>query len=81
VADDTVKKWIMAQGKAMTRKGKGLFMPMRIALTGRMQGPEVPAVLSMLVAVEGEAAEGAGFVNLDARMAELKAWATEAGHL
>jgi hypothetical protein len=35
----------------------------------------------MLVAVEGEAAEGAGFVNLDARMAEIKAWATEAGHL
>eukprot|EP00242_Pyramimonas_sp_CCMP2087_P002912 CAMPEP_0198230630 /NCGR_PEP_ID=MMETSP1445-20131203/114764_1 /TAXON_ID=36898 /ORGANISM="Pyramimonas sp., Strain CCMP2087" /LENGTH=581 /DNA_ID=CAMNT_0043911187 /DNA_START=416 /DNA_END=2161 /DNA_ORIENTATION=- len=81
VADDTVKKWIMAQGKAMTRKGKGLFMPMRIALTGRMQGPEVPAVLSMLVTVEGEVAEGAGFANLDARMAELKAWATEAGHL
>eukprot|EP00959_Pyramimonas_sp_CCMP1952_P202160 4227301-Pyramimonas_sp.AAC.1 len=32
-----LQDWFKAQGKAMGRKGKGLFMPLRIALTGRMQ--------------------------------------------
>eukprot|EP00240_Pyramimonas_obovata_P000457 CAMPEP_0118934974 /NCGR_PEP_ID=MMETSP1169-20130426/14622_1 /TAXON_ID=36882 /ORGANISM="Pyramimonas obovata, Strain CCMP722" /LENGTH=589 /DNA_ID=CAMNT_0006877941 /DNA_START=70 /DNA_END=1839 /DNA_ORIENTATION=+ len=81
IAEDKLKGWFKAQGKAMGRKGKGLFMPLRIALTGRMQGPEVPAVMSMLATAEGEVAEEGLLVNLDARMAELKAWATEAGHI
>ena len=50
-------------------------------MTSGVQGPDVPAVLSMLAVAEGEIAEEGLLVNLDARMAELKAWATEAGHI
>lgn len=32
---DTFKKWINGVGKAQKRKGKRLFMPMRVALTVR----------------------------------------------
>ena len=35
------KALVKAIGKDLGRKGKGLFMPMRIALTGRTSGPEV----------------------------------------
>jgi hypothetical protein len=34
---DTFKKWINGVGKAQKRKGKRLFMPMRVALTVRPQ--------------------------------------------
>jgi len=36
------KKWTKELGKKTGRKGKQLFMPLRLLLTGRMQGPEVP---------------------------------------
>jgi nondiscriminating glutamyl-tRNA synthetase len=29
-------------------KGKGLFQPVRIALTGRLHGPELPLVAELL---------------------------------
>jgi len=32
-----VQAWLNGVGKAQKRKGKRLFMPMRIVLTGRMQ--------------------------------------------
>jgi hypothetical protein len=35
------KAWIKAVGKATKKKGKGLFHPIRLALTGRMSGPDV----------------------------------------
>ena len=34
-------------GKALERKGKRLFMPFRVALTGRMQGPDVGEVMDL----------------------------------
>ncbi len=43
------QKWINGVGKAQKRKGKRLFMPMRIALTGRMQGPDVGDQLATLL--------------------------------
>jgi len=33
-ADDAYKSWVKAVGKAQKRKGKRLFMPLRVALTG-----------------------------------------------
>ena len=38
------KGWAKALGKAQKRKGKQLFMPLRIALTGSMAGPDVGEV-------------------------------------
>jgi len=42
------KAMVKGVGKDLGRKGKGLFMPMRIALTGRMAGPEVVDQLRVL---------------------------------
>jgi len=63
------KSFVNAVGKKLDRKGKRLFMPFRVALTGRMQGPEVGDVLSLLVA------EGAPetTVSLEKRVETLKA--------
>ena len=63
------KGFVNATGKELGRKGKRLFMPFRIALTGRMQGPEVGDVLS-LIATEGTPESA---VSLDDRVAALKA--------
>jgi glutamyl-tRNA synthetase len=51
---DTFKKWINSVGKAQKRKGKRLFMPMRVALTvcglGRAVGDgAAQTVLCLLV--------------------------------
>lgn len=72
---DGFKKWVNGVGKAQGRKGKRLFMPARIALTGRMQGPDVGEVLRMLALEDGDAAAGAGYVPLQQRMEKLRAWA------
>jgi hypothetical protein len=34
IADKAFKKWVNSVGKAQKRKGKRLFMPLRLALTG-----------------------------------------------
>jgi len=70
VKEGNVKKFINDTGKALDRKGKRLFMPFRIALTGRMQGPEVGDVLVLL---EKAAGSSDAIISLDERVATLKA--------
>lgn len=41
-----------AKGKALTRKGKRLFHPIRLALTGSMSGPDIGEQLGLLAAGE-----------------------------
>ncbi len=41
-----------AKGKALTRKGKRLFHPIRVALTGSMSGPDIGEQLGLLEAGE-----------------------------
>lgn len=41
-----------AKGKALTRKGKRLFHPIRLALTGNMSGPDIGEQLALLEAGE-----------------------------
>ena len=71
---DGYKKWINSVGKAQGRKGKRLFMPARIALTGRMQGPDVGEVLGMLALESGDIAEADVYVTLPERMERLRTW-------
>lgn len=40
--------WTAAVKEATGRKGKGLFMPLRLALTGQARGPEMADVLSLM---------------------------------
>jgi len=45
---ETVKKAIKTTGKVANVKGKNLFMPCRIGVSGRMHGPDLPALVSLL---------------------------------
>ena len=47
-ADDTWSSWTTAVKEATGRKGKGLFMPLRKAVTGRERGPEMGDVMPLL---------------------------------
>ncbi|MGV3651624.1 MAG: glutamate--tRNA ligase [Devosia sp.] len=41
-------RWIAAVKSVTGRKGRGLFMPLRLALTGREDGPELRSLLPLL---------------------------------
>jgi glutamyl-tRNA synthetase len=71
---DGYKKWVNSVGKAQGRKGKRLFMPMRVAFTGRTAGPDVGEVLSMLALEDGDVAEAGALVALPQRMEQLRVW-------
>jgi len=62
--------------KEMKVKGKNLFHPVRLALTGEMSGQDVTKQLSLLAmaAIEGSAvnAKSAGVVPFEARMEKLR---------
>ena len=47
-SETTWSEWTSAVGAATGRKGKGLFMPLRLAITGRKRGPEMADVLAMM---------------------------------
>jgi nondiscriminating glutamyl-tRNA synthetase len=45
---ETVKSAIRSVGQRLGLKGKDLFQPLRVALTGRTHGPELPLVAELL---------------------------------
>jgi len=45
---DTWSSWTNAVKEATGRKGRGLFMPLRQAVTGRERGPEMADVMRLL---------------------------------
>jgi glutamyl-tRNA synthetase len=47
-SDATFRDWAKAVGAATGAKGKALFMPLRLALTGREHGPELQDLLPMI---------------------------------
>jgi glutamyl-tRNA synthetase len=49
---DTWKTWTTVVKEATGRKGKGLFMPLRKALTGQAHGPEMATVLQLLQVIK-----------------------------
>jgi len=68
------KAWVNTVGKEQKRKGKRLYMPMRVAFTGRMHGPDVGDQLQMLSLDNGDVQEGVEFVPLSARVDALRQW-------
>jgi len=46
--DEDFKKFSRATGEKTNKKGKNLFMPLRAALTGRTQGPEMAKMWHLL---------------------------------
>lgn len=65
------KKWIKAKGKEVGRKGKKLFHPIRLALTGKMSGPDVGEILKVLYLAEKEGC-AVGLVPLRERIERLR---------
>ncbi len=48
ISEDTWSVWTGALKSETGRKGKGLFMPLRLALTGQAHGPQMNQVLALL---------------------------------
>lgn len=46
--ETTWKSWTNAVKEASSRKGKSLFMPLRLALTGKPHGPELATLLPLI---------------------------------
>ena len=44
----TWKAWTAAVGATAGKKGRALFHPLRLALTGREQGPEMAGMLPLI---------------------------------
>lgn len=53
--DATWSEWTQAVKEKTGRKGKGLFMPLRLALTGQAQGPEMADLMPLLQKVRAKA--------------------------
>ncbi|MED6110105.1 Glutamate--tRNA ligase, chloroplastic/mitochondrial [Stylosanthes scabra] len=71
---DGWKKWVKGFGKSLKRKGKSLFMPLRLLLTGKLHGPDMGASVVLLykAGTTSIVAPEAGFVTLDERFKILK---------
>lgn len=67
------KCFVKAIGKTTDRKGKRLFHPVRLALTGSMSGPDVGAQVSLLAEAEG-VVNPELLVPLSSRMEILRNW-------
>lgn len=48
LTEESWSAWTAALKAETGRKGKGLFMPLRLALTGRARGPEMSALLPLI---------------------------------
>lgn len=68
------QKWVKNFGKSLKRKGKSLFMPLRVLLTGKLHGPDMGASVLLLHRAEtcGGVAPEAGFVTLNERFKMLR---------
>lgn len=51
--DNSWSAWTGAVKEATGRKGRGLFMPLRKAITGRERGPEMAALMPLMQVVRG----------------------------
>ena len=54
--DAAWKAWAKGVGKQLGVKGKGLFLPLRVAATGSLSGPDIPAQLRTVALAGGQVA-------------------------
>lgn len=68
------KSWVKNFGKMLKRKGKSLFMPLRVLLTGKLHGPDIGATTVLLykAGTSGSIVPQAGFVTFDERFKILR---------
>ncbi|XP_068647534.1 glutamate--tRNA ligase, chloroplastic/mitochondrial [Aristolochia californica] len=63
------QKWVKSFGKLLKRKGKSLFMPLRVLLTGKLHGPDMGSSILLIYKAGtcGIVSPKSGFVTLDER--------------
>ncbi|KAJ1395458.1 Rossmann-like alpha/beta/alpha sandwich fold [Sesbania bispinosa] len=68
------QKWVKGFSKSLKRKGKSLFMPLRLLLTGKLHGPDMGASVVLLykAGTTGIIAPEVGFVTVDERFKMLR---------
>ncbi|XP_058743399.1 glutamate--tRNA ligase, chloroplastic/mitochondrial [Vicia villosa] len=68
------KNWVKGFGKSLKRKGKSLFMPLRLLLTGKLHGPDIGATVVLLykAGTTDVIAPEVGFVTIDERVKVLR---------
>ncbi|KAF3513649.1 hypothetical protein F2Q69_00004922 [Brassica cretica] len=68
------QKWVKAFGKSRKRKGKSLFMPLRVLLTGKLHGPEMATSIVLIhkAGSPGIVAPQAEFVSMEERFKILR---------
>ncbi|KAK3028558.1 hypothetical protein RJ639_039080 [Escallonia herrerae] len=68
------QKWAKSFGKSLNRKGKSLFMPLRVLLTGKLHGPDMGASVLLLnrAGNSGIVSPQSDFVTLDERFKVLR---------
>jgi hypothetical protein len=64
-------------GKTLELKGKALFHPVRLAITGRMSGPEIADQIQLACLSEGVVNSSLNAVNLANRIEKLKSFNPE----
>lgn len=68
------KLYVKEVGKELGKKGKGLFHPVRLSLTGSMSGPDIGDQLRLIHRAKSAVPEGYPLVGLEARMSQLEAF-------
>ncbi|XP_047322412.1 glutamate--tRNA ligase, chloroplastic/mitochondrial [Impatiens glandulifera] len=68
--------WVKSFGKSLKRKGKSLFMPLRVLLTGKLHGPDMGSTI-LLLHKAGKlnvvvSSPQSGFITLDERFQLLR---------
>ncbi|KAJ8491140.1 hypothetical protein OPV22_012861 [Ensete ventricosum] len=68
------QKWVKGFGKLLKRKGKSLFMPLRVLLTGKLHGPDMGGSILLIykAGLWGVVNPEAGFITLDERFKMLR---------
>ncbi|XP_004510174.1 glutamate--tRNA ligase, chloroplastic/mitochondrial [Cicer arietinum] len=68
------QKWVKGFGKSLKRKGKSLFMPLRLLLTGKLHGPDIgtSVVLLYKAGTPGIIAPEVDFVTIDERFKMIR---------
>lgn len=68
------QKWVKSFGKLVKRKGKSLFMPLRLLLTGKLHGPDIGLSILLLykAGTLGVVAPETEFMTLDQRFKLLR---------
>ncbi|KAJ7528699.1 hypothetical protein O6H91_15G014800 [Diphasiastrum complanatum] len=68
------QNWIRSIGKLLKRKGKRLFMPVRVLLTGKMHGPDIGSAVLLIHKAQKSGAVNlrAGLIPISGRIEMLK---------